>query len=297
MPDYAVVVVGGGPAGLTAALQLAQAGHPTIVLEREMFGGNLQHTARVDDYSAYPDGITGALLAAEMIERATSAGVVLEQADVTALELFSRSRWVACADGRGFSCKVVILAGGTRYQQLGLPNEERLRGRGVIDCTPCDGGFFVGEHVAVYGSSRYAILDAAYLADLGAKVTWLTPDANVQAANTGIDVRGGVQLVGILGEDRVAAIVCTDTATRAQEKLAVRGVAIRTGSVPNTEVVSDVVECAADGRIMVDDDMATSTTYVLACGDIRAGTRGGVAAAVEDSTRAAHAAIRLCEVG
>lgn len=295
MPDYKVVIVGGGPAGLTAALHLAQAGHSTVVLERDLFGGNLQHTARIDDYSAYPDGITGANLAAAMIEQATAAGVVLEQAEVSGLELFSRSRWVACADGRGFSCKVVILAGGTRYQHLGLPNEDRLRGRGVIDCTPCDGGFFVGEPVAVYGSSHYARLDATYLSNLGAKVTLLAPETDVPPAE-GVDVRGGVQLLGILGEERVDGIVYTDTATRTEEKLAVRGVAIRTSSVPNTEALSEVVDCDADGRIVVDADLATSAPYVLACGDIRTGSLGGVASAVADGTRAARAAIRLCEV-
>ena len=294
MPDYDVVIVGAGPAGLTAALHLAQAGHPTIALERDMFGGNLQHTARIDDYSAYPDGITGANLAAKMIEQATSAGVVLEQAEVSGIELFSRSRWVACADGRGFSCKVVILAGGTRYQQLGLPNEERLRGRGVIDCTPCDGGFFVGESVAVYGSSRYAMADATYLASLGAKVTLLAPETDVPPTDD-IDFRGGVHLVGILGDDRVDGVVWMAAATQQEEKLAVRGVAIRTASVPNTEQLSDVVDCDPDGRIVTDAHLETSAAYVLACGDIRAGSRGGVASAVEDGSRAAHEAIRLCE--
>jgi len=259
-----------------------------------MFGGNLQHTARIDDYSAYPDGITGANLAAKMIEQATSAGVVLEQAEVSGIELFSRSRWVACADGRGFSCKVVILAGGTRYQQLGLPNEERLRGRGVIDCTPCDGGFFVGESVAVYGSSRYAMADATYLASLGAKVTLLAPETDVPPTDD-IDFRGGVHLVGILGDDRVDGVVWMAAATQQEEKLAVRGIAIRTASVPNTEQLSDVVDCDPDGRIVTDAHLETSAAYVLACGDIRAGSRGGVASAVEDGSRAAHEAIRLCE--
>jgi thioredoxin reductase (NADPH) len=296
VPDYDVVIVGGGPAGLTAGLHLARAGRRALVLERDMFGGNLQHAARIDDYSAYPDGITGAQLAAEMIEQATSAGVTLEQAEVSALELFSRSRWVACVDGRGFSCTVVILAGGTRYQHLGLPNEERLRGRGVIDCTPCDGGFFIGEDVAVYGSNQYALQDAAYLANLGARVMLLAPEANVRTL-AGVDVRRGVRLVGILGEERVDAIVCADTATRVEEKLPVKGVAIRTASVPNTEPVSDVVDCDADGFILTDADLATSSDFVLACGDIRAGDRHGVAAAVEDGARAATVASRLCESG
>lgn len=295
MPDYNVVIVGGGPAGLTAGLHLARAGHPALILERDMFGGNLQHTARIEDYSAYPDGITGAQLAANMIEAATSAGVTLEQADVSGLELFSRSRWVACSDGRGFSCQVVILAGGTRYQRLGLPNEDRLRGRGVIDCTPCDGGFFVGEKVAVYGASRYAVMDATYLANLGASIILLDPAADPEGIPN-VEVRRGMQLVAILGDERVEGIVCSDTTTRQQETLPVRGVAIRTGSVPNTDEFSETVDCDALGYIATDADLSTSAAFVLACGDIRAEGGQGVAAAVEDGARAAARAAELCQI-
>ena len=273
---------------------LARAGHPTLILERELWGGNLQHVARIDDYPAYPEGVTGAQLAAELIEAATSAGAKLEQAEVSGLELFSRSRWVACSDGRGFSCKVVILAGGTRYQSLGLPNEERLRGRGVIDCTPCDGGFFVHQPVAVYGSNRYAVQDAAYLAELGANVMLLAPETDVPHVSGRRPSRLACELVGIVGDERVEAIVCADLATRAEEQLAVRGVAIRTASVPNSVAVSDVVDCDPDGYVTTDADLATSAAFVLACGDIRGGGIRGVASAVEEAARAAAHAAKLC---
>src|SRR5579864_936667 len=125
--DYDVAIVGAGPAGLTAGLHLRLAGQRAVVLEKEMFGGALQHTDRLDDYPGFPEGISGAQLAGQMIEQATRQGVVLEQAEVSGIELFSRSRWVACSDGRGWSCAVVILAGGMHATRLGLANETRDR--------------------------------------------------------------------------------------------------------------------------------------------------------------------------
>src|SRR5438105_12576647 len=136
--DYDVVVVGSGPAGLTAGSWLARGGRRVLVLDCDVYGGALQHIDRIDDYEPYPAGITGADLASALLDEATANGVTLDQAEVSGVDVFSRSRWVACEDGRGFSCGVVILAGGTRFRSLGLPAETKLKGRGIIDCTPCD---------------------------------------------------------------------------------------------------------------------------------------------------------------
>src|SRR5437667_5993553 len=199
--DFDVVIVGSGPAGLTAGLHLSRAGHRALVLEKELYGGNLQHTGQIDDYPGCPDGIVGAQLAGQMLEQATASGVTLDQGECTGVELFSRSRWVACSDGRGFSCGVVILACGTHYTRLGLANEENLRGRGVVDCTPCDAGFFVNRDVVVYGSNDYALRDARYLAELGARVTLLSPD-DVHIRDLRFRAHHGVRLAAIVGNDR-----------------------------------------------------------------------------------------------
>jgi thioredoxin reductase (NADPH) len=298
--DYDVVIVGSGPAGLTAGLHLTRAGQRALVLERDLFGGNLQHADRIDDYAAFPDGITGADLAGKMIEEATSSGVTIEQADVSGVELFSRSRWVACSDGRGFSCGVVILAGGTHYQKLGLPNEEKFRGRGVVDCTPCDGGFFVDRDVVIYGSTDYALRDALYLADLGSRVTVLAPERELPSdsswlarveSNAAIQVRRGVKLEAILGTDRLEGVSCSTIDGNGQERLDAYGLLVRIGMKPSTDMLEDVVDLDPDGYVVANEQLETSAQYVLACGDIRTGSARSVAAAVEDGAKAAaHAA-------
>jgi thioredoxin reductase (NADPH) len=299
VPDFDVVIVGGGPAGLTAATHLSRAGYRAQVLERELFGGNLQHAALVRDFPPYPDGITGAELAADLVEEATSVGATLEHAEMSTLELFSRSRWVACHDGRGFSCTVVILTCGSRFERLGLANEDRLRGRGVIDCTPCDAGFFVGQPVAIYGATTYALDDARYLASLGAHVTLLAPPGSEVGSDAargeleGVGWRRGVRLEEIVGDDRVEAIVATDPATGTPETLPVRGVAIRLGLVPNSDDLREQLECDADGKVVVNDRFETSAPYVLACGDVRSGGQATVAAAIGDGRKAAEHAAHL----
>jgi thioredoxin reductase (NADPH) len=275
--DYDVVVVGAGPAGITAGLHLRRAGRSVVVLERDLFGGALQHTDWIADYPECPEGITGANLASKLIEEATAAGVQIESADATEIELFSKSRIVACSDGRAFSCGVVILAGGTSYAKLGMPNEERFKGRGVVDCTPCDGGFFVGKPVVVYGTSEYARRDARYLEQLGCNVTVLSPDE--------------ARITAIEGSDRVEALSVTRGS--AQERMPAAALLVRTAVEPNTEWLSDAVDLSEDRRVETNAEFETSERYVLACGDIRAGARASVANAVQDGAAAAARALAL----
>ena len=275
MLDYDVVIVGGGPAGLTAGLHLSQAGHRALLLEREFFGGNLKNVDVVEDYDELPAHMTGAQLAAEMTERAAAGGLRLEQAEVTGLEVFSSTRWVGCDDGRGYSAAVVIVATGTHFRRLGIPGEDRLLGRGVIDCTPCDGGFFIGKAVVVCGSDDHALADARYLERLGVRVTLLSE-----------------RIEAIVGSDRVESVAFTDASTGRQKTLPVEGVVIRAGSEPNAGFLGDVVDLDPTGHVIT-TGVETSASHVLAAGDVRRGSRPRIAAAVEDGTAAARCAEAL----
>jgi thioredoxin reductase len=197
---------------------------------------------------------------------------------------------------------VVILAGGMHYRRLGLANEERFRGRGVVDCTPCDGGFFVGREVAIYGSTDHALRDAVYLAELGARVTVLAPEDELQATSwwqerarsvAGIGFRHGVRLTEIVGSDRVEGVRITPVGGDAEETLAVQGVLVRVGLDPSSDGLEDVVDLDEARRVVTNALLETSAPYVLACGDVRSGARTSVAAAVGEGAAAAARAIEL----
>lgn len=275
--DYEVVVVGSGTAGLTAATRLSRAGQRALVLERDLFGGNLQHTGVIVDYPDVPEGTTGADLAGKLLEQATSSGATVEQGDVSAIELFSKSRWAACTDGRGFSCAVVILAVGTHFTRLGLPNEEKFRGRGVVDCTPCDAGFFVDRDVVVYGSHDYAVRDERYLTSVGSRVTRLEPER--------------VRIEAIVGSDRVEGLDVLDIATRTARRLPTDGLFVRTGTEPATSGFVETLDLDSAGFIVTGEHQETSARHVLACGDARSGSTPQIRCAIADGVRAAEQAL------
>ena len=300
--DYDVAIIGSGPAGLTAGLHLSRAGRRTLLLERGTYGGALEDVDVIEDYPDVADGTSGAQLGAAMAEQAVAAGLDLQQGEVTALELFSSGRWVVRDDGRSHSAAVVIVAAGARFRKLGVPGEERLRGRGVIDCTPCDAGLFRGRTVAVYGGDDHALADALYLATLVGRVEVLAPTASLAAGRSRLDraaadprigIRCGVRLDEILGGERVEGLALTDVAGGASETLAVEGVVVRVGSEPNTDAVADVLDLDGEGRVIVNGALETSAPFVLAAGDVRAGSRPRVAAAVEDGAAAALRAEEL----
>lgn len=302
MLDYDVVVVGGGPAGLSAGLHSSRAGHRVLLLEKELFGGNLKNVDVVEDYPGSHGDVTGAQLATHMAEQATGSGVRLREAEVTGIEVFSSTRWVACEDGKGYSTAVVIVAAGSRFRKLGVPGEERLLGRGVIDCTPCDAGLFADRRVVVCGSDDHALLDAMYLAKFASRVTVMARNPVLRGspvlqeralANPRIEARCGASLEAILGTDRVEGVELTDAATGGRETLAVDGVVVRVGSEPSTDFLAGVVDLDPSGHVVTSAALETSTAYLLAAGDVRSASRQRVAAAVEDGAAAARRAEEL----
>lgn len=296
MFDYDAVIVGGGPAGLAAGLYLSRAKRRAVLIERDLFGGNLKNIEWVENYPGYAEGVSGAQLASEMVKQATRYGLQIEQGEVTGIEFFSSCRWVGCADGQGFTTAVVIIAAGARPRKLGVPGEDTLAGKGVFSCALCDGGHFLDRTVVVCGSGDSAVTEALYLTNLAAKVVLLARGPALKATavlqerartNPKLEIRCGSRVEAILGDGRVESIECFETESGLVCTLPADGVLVRVGVEPNTSYLDSVVAVDEGGQILVDARMETETPFILAAGDIRSGSPRQIVTAASDGAVAA----------
>jgi len=303
MFDWDAVIVGGGPAGLTAGLYLARAKRRVLLLDKDTPGGYIRNVATIENYPGFAAGIGGARLAAEMVSQAGKYGLRMEAAEVTGLEVFSGTRWVGCARGEGYTTNIVIFAGGSKNKKLGVPGEAELAGKGVFECAFCDGGHYAGKVVAVCGGGDAGVTEALYMAKIAARVILieampaLTATAVLcdrLAADAKIEVRCGVKVKAITGGDRVEAIELAGAAGKT-ETLKVDGVLVHVGLEPMTDYLEGVVPLGEQGQIIVNARMETEVPGVLAAGDIRNGSPRQVVTAVGDGAIAAVTAQRLLQ--
>jgi len=303
MFDWDAVIVGGGPAGLTAGLYLARAKRRVLLLDKDTPGGYIRNVATIENYPGFAAGIGGARLAAEMVSQAGKYGLRMEAAEVTGLEVFSGTRWVGCARGEGYTTNIVIFAGGSKNKKLGVPGEAELAGKGVFECAFCDGGHYAGKVVAVCGGGDAGVTEALYMAKIAAKVILieampaLTATAVLcdrLAADAKIEVRCGMSVAAITGSDKVEAIELAGAAGKT-ETLKVDGVLVHVGLEPMTDYLEGVVPLGEQGQIIVNARMETEVPGVLAAGDIRNGSPRQVVTAVGDGAIAAVTAQRLLQ--
>jgi thioredoxin reductase (NADPH) len=304
MFDYDAIIVGAGPAGLTAGIYLARGRHRVLVIEKDQFGGQLKNVEWIENYPGFADGVGGPQLASAMVEQAIKCGVELEQGEVTGIESFSSCRSVFCADGKSYTSLAVIAAGGSRPRRLGVPGEDDFQAKGIIHCALCDGGQFIDRVVAVCGGGDAGVTEALYLAKLASRVIviealpCLTAAAVLQErvmANPKIEVRCGQRVAAITGDQRVKSIELAQGATSRKEMLSVDGVLVHVGIEPNTEYLADVLPLDNQRQIVVSSFLETRSPYIFAAGDIRAGSPRQIAAAVGDGATAAVAVQRMLQ--
>jgi thioredoxin reductase (NADPH) len=305
MFDWDVVIIGGGPAGLTAGLYLGRANRRTLLLDKDSFGGYIRNVESVDNYPGFADGIAGAELASGMVRQATKYGLQTELAEVTGIELFSGCRWVGCAGGQGYTTEIVIIAGGSRNRKLAVPGEESLRNKGVFSCALCDGGQFAGRTIAVCGGGDAGVSEALYMTKIASRVVLIEAEPKLTAtavlqerayANPKLEIICGVRVDAITGDDRVKGIQLTGNPGKAKRGTReVDGVLVQIGLEPNTDYLDGIVPLDSRGQIIVNGRMETEVPYILAAGDIRSGSPRQVVTAVGDGAIAAITAQGLLQ--
>ncbi|MCI6660605.1 MAG: FAD-dependent oxidoreductase [Peptoniphilaceae bacterium] len=295
---YDIIIVGGGPAGLSAALYAARANKKTLVIEREMIGGQIAQSANVENYPGGPEDASPLTLTARMKKQAEEFGAEFVLDEITALKLDGDPK-IAVGNDASYEARALILATGAHPRKLGLPNEASLAGRGVGYCATCDGPFYQGLPVYVNGGGDSAFDEALYLATLASHVTIIyrgdTPRAAhllqervVEASN--MDVMLNTTIESLHGENMLTSMQLKNQKTgEVQEITGDFGLFIYIGMVPNTQLVEGKLNLD-HGYVDADESTVTNIPGVYAAGDVRRKAVRQVATAVADGAVAAIAA-------
>ena len=279
MPLRNVIIIGSGPAGLTAALYSARANLQPLLIEGIEAGGQLMLTTMVENYPGYRDGIMGPDLMGEMRAQAQRFGTEIVQGNVTSVDLGSQPMVVKTPD-HDYQAKTIIIATGASARLLGLPSERALMGHGVSTCATCDGYFFRGEDIAVVGGGDSAMEEAIFLTRFAAKVTVVHRRSTLRASKILQDkarasdkiawqldseveeIRGG-------GKGDVTSMVVRNNKTGEKSEIPVSGVFVAIGHTPNTSLFQGQLELDRNGYVITHDGTKTNVPGVFACGDVQ----------------------------
>jgi thioredoxin reductase (NADPH) len=298
--NYELIIVGGGPAGLTAGIYAARARLRTLLVDRGIPGGQIVNAELVENYPGFPEGISGAELGQLMERQAVKFGLETAMADVGAIVIEDGVKVVKASEAR-YTARAVVIASGSEYSKLGVPGEEELRGRGVSYCATCDAAFFREQVVAVVGGGNVALNDAVFLTRFASKVIVIHRRDELRAtkilqerafAEPKIDFRWNSIVTSIEGDGQVHEVRLRNVKTGEESKLEVSGVFIAVGFSPSTGYLEQLLSLAPGGFVKVNDQMETEVPGVFAAGDIRAGSPRQVSSAVGDGAIAAIAAER-----
>lgn len=302
---YDLIIIGGGPAGLAAAVYASRAGMATCVVERGLLGGQIFNTSKVENYPGFPEGILGPDISSRLDEHARKFGAEIVLADVTSVDLAGEVKRVSTSEGE-FGGKTVIIATGATPKRLGVPGEERLIGAGVSYCATCDGAFYRDKTVAVIGGGDAAIDEALFLTRFAREVIVIHRRAGLRAikylqdkafANPKVKFVWNSKVSEILGDDKVKALTIETTADAKSERraVAVDGVFIYVGMTPNTEFLKGAVPLDDQGYIPSGETTETAVQGVFAAGDVRRKALRQVVTAVADGAVAAYMAEKFLQ--
>ena len=296
-----IIIIGAGPAGLTAAIYARRADKSVLVLEKETFGGQITHSPKVENYPGFIS-LSGNALAEKLIEQALNLGAEIELDEAKQIIDHGDCKEVV-GDNDTYTAKTVILAAGSKHRLLGVPREEELTGAGVSYCAVCDGAFYAGKDVAVIGGGNSALQEAVMLSDICKSVTlvqnlaFFTGEPKLlEILKAKDNVRFIVSSVvsALEGTDELTGIVIENTETKEQTSLPFDGIFVAIGQQPENEPFADVVPLDAYGYVMADES-CTISDGIFVAGDCRVKRVRQIATAVSDGAAAAVAACRYLE--
>ena len=300
---YDVIIIGGGPAGLTAGLYNARARLKVLLLERLAPGGQVLTTDWVENYPGFPDGVSGFELMDRMKTQAEKFGLEIRNDEITGLEL-SESLKIAHTSSETLQTKTVILACGATWKRLGIDGEDRLMGRGISFCATCDGPFYRDHEVAVIGGGDTAVEEAIFLTRFVSKVHLVHRRDQLRAtkliqeramAHEKIAFVWDTVPVKVFGEKEVEGIELRNVKTGAVARKDVKGVFVFIGTIPNTGLVKGQLKLDENGFIVTDGNMQTSIPGVFAAGDIRSKLFRQISTAVGEGAAASYSAEKYIE--
>jgi thioredoxin reductase (NADPH) len=275
-----IVIIGGGPAGLTAGLYAARARMNVLLVEKAMPGGQILIADRVENFPGFPEGVSGPELAGFMEKQALNFGLKIKTCDASEIILDSSPKLfrIKFSDGNILETLSVIVATGANWNQLGIPGEKELAGRGVSYCATCDGPLFKGKDVVVVGGGDTALEDGLFLAKFAKKVTIVHRRDRFRAAKILQERAAANKNIGfcmnsialeIIGKNKVEGLKVKDVNSAATKEIKSDGIFIFVGVTPNSEIAKALVKADEKGYIITDDGMETSVEGIFACGDVR----------------------------
>ena len=296
--EYEVVIIGGGPAGLTAGLYTSRDRLNSLLIERGLAGGQIVNAQWVENYPGFPEGISGFELGQLIHQQATKYGLETVTAEATGIELQQEQKVVKTTKGN-FIARAVIIASGSERYKLGIPGEEEFRGKGVSYCATCDAAFFRQQPVAIVGGGDAAITEALHLAKFASRVIVIHRRHQLRAsrilqekalAEPKIEFLWDTVVEEIVGKDSVKRLKLHQVVTGEKPTLEIAGIFISIGLKPNTNYLKGILPLDATGHISTNEKMETEIAGIFAAGDIRHhSARQAIAAAGDGATAAIYA--------
>lgn len=296
---YDVIIIGGGPAGLTASVYCSRSKMSVLLIEKMGCGGQAAITDWIENYPGFPEGISGFDLTQKMEEQARKFGAEIIFEDVTGVEAGQDKGYAVRTSSGEHACSSIIVSSGANHKRLGIPGENEFSGKGVSYCATCDGPFFKNKDVAVVGGGNSAVQEAIYLTRFASSVTLVHRRDRLRAtkilqdraaANEKIKFALNSVPVSINGSDKVESVTLADVRTKAERTVPVSVVFVFVGLVPNTGFLPGLVALDENGYIKTDDNMATGAPGIFACGDARRKLLRQVVTAAGEGAAAAFSA-------